>query len=791
MKIVRNVLIATPFIVAMALGGTYLWLRSKAPVLKGSLHLKGLQAEVEVYFDGHGIPHIYAASEADAYRVFGYLHAQDRLFQMELMRRAGLGCLAEVLGPELIGADRFFRTMGTHLKARSDGERYVHLPEGIQTAANAYIDGINAFLTQGNLPPEFAITSFTPEPFTPTDLYAVAAYMSYSFDFALRTDPLVHYIGTALGPGYLRHFSDTLLPQPSFQDNLQVATPGSDALEALLRRLPAPVLQGSNNWALAPTRSAGGRALLANDTHIKFTAPGAWYEAHIEYPGTSIYGNFLAGIPFALVGHTRVHGWGITMFENDDTDFYIEQWAAPDSSFTLMGDTLHPVQKRTETIRVKGKAPVQLTVYETRHGPVMNEFINTACPGPVAMQWTYLTLPNELLEAFHGMNYADGLPAFRESVKRIGAPGLNIVYADIAGDIARWSAAHLPIRPAALGGKHFADGSNPAHDWLGYHPWEDNPQVENPAEGFVYSANQHWHTTPTHHGYYAPDTRARRIVHFMEHNTGAAIDDMRRWVLDVYADAEHRTARELCDLLHTDAQGYTHFERACFDTLSAWDGHHHLHSTGPVVYYKFLYHLLHMTMADELGESLFTDFLNTHELLDAYPRLIADADSPWWDDVRTEEPESRADICRKAFAKCVDELETQLGTRIERWSWGEVHTITHEHALGSVPVLRDFFNIGPFTAPGGHETVNNASFRYNPHGTYKATFGPAMRILIDFADVENAWSVLPTGNSGNVMSPHYSDQAHMFLEGRFRKMMMNRTEIEASKNRLIFQPAGQ
>ncbi len=764
----------------------WIWLGTFSPYLNKSLEINGLKSTVNVYFDDYGIPHIYADNARDAYMAFGYIHAQDRLFQMELMRRAGKGRLSEILGPDLVEADRFFRTMGTNRKAAADVAHFDSLPDVVKTTTLAYIEGINAFIAEGKTPIEFVLLGERAAPFDVGDIYAISAYMAYTFAFALRTDPIMEQISSTLGAPYLSLFG--VNSDSASVDSLGLVGTRFKQPD-VIENLPLPTLQGSNNWAVAPKRSVAGSALLSNDTHIKFSAPGAWYEAHIEYPGLSLYGNFLGGIPFALVGHTRELGWGITMFENDDTDFFIERFANADSSLTICGDSTLPVTVHHERIKVKGQADVIIRIAETANGPVINEFLPIESEVPVSFCWTYTRVKNELLESFYGMNYADDIDGFRRNVARIAAPGLNIVYADVEGNIALWSAARLIVRAPNNGGKFYSRGFEPADAHRGYLPFERNPQVENPPAGYVFSANQRQPWGDPYPGYYAPSTRAIRIDSYLNSLSSIGTDDLRILLTDVVSASEAQVCKELTTLLSETRKDLNENEALILDTLKAWDGDHQLTDVAPTIYYKLLYHMLHMAMADELGEEVFDAFLSTHELLAAYPKLIANSDEPWWDDLSTPEiRENRADICRKAFGLTVSELYAAHGDDMKHWQWQYVHTIAHEHPLGKLAALKPWFNVGPFPAPGGHETVNNAGFKLNGKGKYESHFGPAMRIIIDFADVEGAVSVLPCGNSGNVKSPHYRDQAEMFVSGQFRNMLMNAGEIKTSKNHMIFKP---
>lgn len=781
----------------------WVYTQSHQPVLRGKLDISSLKAPVEVYFDEYGIPHIYAENAEDAYRAFGYVHAQDRLFQMDLMRRAGGGRLSEIIGPDMKEADMFFRTIGTNRKAKNDAAKFNELPEKVRTITLAYLEGINAFINTGNHPLEYKLLRVDPDSFTVEDVFSISGYMAYSFAYALRTDPLVQDISTNLGHEYLRSFdlavTTDLLPLDSarFDTLMSDSIMPPDQSLSLVRphfpdELPIPMLQGSNSWAMGPSRTLSGKVMLANDTHIKYSAPAVWYEAHIEYPGFGFYGNFIAGVPVALVGHSRNHAWGLTMFEDDDSDFFFERFSERDSSYTDYRDSLHaPVKKYTETLAIKGEADTSFTVYETVHGVLINDFLPVEQNRPVSMYWNYTSLDNQLLEAFYRMNRADNISEFQEGVEMITTVGLNITYGDASGKIGQWSASKLLMRPDSVDGKHFAEGYSANVNYKGYYDFKENPQITDPFSGYVYSANQFHDSTSgvAYPGYYAPNSRANRIEELLEFQTTATVESIQNMALDNVSTVEADAAHEITKVIRRSNEVLTDLEEEALEEIEVWLGSHDLEDTEPTIYYKTLYYVLKNTMEDELGEEKFQKLFKTHLLKRSYPALMVNDDSPWWDDLQTEGfTETRETIFIKSFKKAIMELNEELGGDIRAWNWEKVHFIEHPHPFSEISLLKQFFHVGPFPSPGGNETINNASFIFNGNGTYTAHYGPAMRIVIDFSDIENATSILPTGNSGNVMSPHYSDQAEMYVRGDFRKMKMNKAEIQNSNNLLMLLP---
>ena len=796
MKKFSNIIKVILIVLFLLVLGLWVFVASHQPKLRGTVKVTDLIKDVEVYYDSYGVPHIYASSSDDAYRAFGYVHASDRLFQMELMRRVGSGRLAEIFGPELKKTDMFFRTLGTNRKAKEDAAKFNELPPKTQKACIAYIAGVNDYIRNGKIPIEYKLLRISPDPYTIEDMYSVAAYMAYSFAYALRTDPLVEKLNTKLGYNYLKDL-DMAYPKDSlWQDRDSIAPDtnfeiGSDMAVVkgvpFLDQLPVPVLQGSNAWVLGPSRTLSGKVMLANDTHIKYSSPSVWFEAHIEFPGFSIYGNFMAGIPMALIGHSRNHAWGITMFEDDDSDFYKERFTTSDSSFTASDSSANPVTKLMETIAIKGQKDTTITVYKTVHGPIINDFLPVDFNDPISMYWNYAAIENNLIQAFHKMNASINIDDFKVGAEMVGSPGLNITYGDAAGNIATWSASKLVKRPEGEYGKLFLDGTTDASSYDGFYPFKSNPQSENPRIGYICSANQ-FHKPDTgkgYPGYYAPNSRYNRIEKRLANMSTATIDSMKNLSTEVYSKTHKELSIEIAQTIAASGQMLSDMEEEALNYMLSWNGQHRLGDVAPTIYYKVLFYTLRKAMMDETGEELFEAMLTTHLMQRSYIKLIYNNDSKWWDNVKTTgKVEKRDGIFAEAFKKSVAALSAELGEDLSQWRWELVHSTTHEHPMGKVDILKPFLDVGPFPSPGGVETVNNSGFTLNGDSEYKANFGPAMRIIIDFADVENAISVLPTGNSGNPLSDHYSDQAEMYIKGDFRKMMMNKKEIAANSSLL-------
>ena len=796
MKVLRNILLGLIFVLAAIAVGGYIYLQQTKPRYSGELKLAGLSSEVEVLFDTYGIPHIYADNEKDLYYALGYVHAQDRLFQMEMLRRVSGGKLAEILGPDLVDTDRFFRTLGFNQAAEESASTYFsNRAEPFQIMAQAYLDGVNAFMENGPTPPEFQLLGIPKEPFVPADLYRIASFMSFGFNAALRTDPLMSRIANQWGPAHLEDLAlntlpdNTMIPTYYARDSATISVVLNTAQMAL-SKVPIPLWEGSNSWVIAPEHTKSRKVIFANDTHIGFGQPAVWYEAHLECPGFSFYGNHLAGFPFALIGHNRFASWGLTIFPNDDMDFYREKPNPENPDEVMVNGKWEPLEKRQEIIRVKGQDDQILEVKISRHGPIINQVndqIEAAESDPISFWWSYFLFPRQILQATYQFSHGTNIDQYREAASQINGPGLNVMYGDRDGNIAWWGVGKLVKRRDSTNAKMILDGASGKDDPSGWYDFSENPQSENPPSGLVYSANNQPDSAfgIMHAGYYFAGNRGERISNLLMEKTDWDLEAMKQVVLDDRSVEYPVVAAKVLDLLKINDKPGT-----AANELYKWEGNHNLKSVGPTIYYKLVYHIWRLATQDELGEEDFSTFLTTMVMKRSLPYLIDNDQARWWDNVQTEgKKESRLEIITQAWDQTMLELNEQLGQDPSQWHWEKVHTLEHEHALGQQKPLDKIFNVGPFPIAGGEAVINKMYFPLDPQGNYKVKSGPAMRILLDFGDLDHSLSVLPTGQSGHFMSPHYQDQAELYHSGGFRNQLMDREEIESvSENRLLLSP---
>ena len=792
MRIFKRLLWVLVLILIFGTLSVWFYLKLQAPAYEGINNDLSLIEETEVYFDNYGIPHIYSQNMEDAYKTLGYVHAQDRLFQMDLTRRVGSGKLSEIFGQDLVETDRFFKTLGISRQAKKDLYLLLENKKSDQyKIIMAYLEGVNTFIEKGNWPVEYKLLGVEPEKFEPINMVEAAGYMAFSFAFTLRTEPLIDFIlktypdsAYIAGMNITHPEGQTIISNYKEKDTLLAEL--SLKIDALMEDLPLPILQGSNSWAIAPSKTKSNKVIFCNDTHIKFSQPQSWYESHIEYPGFSFYGNYLAGVPFALIGHNRKMAWGLTMFENDDADLYFEIIDEDNSKYKF-DNNWKDLKVFSEEIKIKGEESQTVTIRETQNGPIISDFLPVKVEHPISFWWTYTKFPNRLMEAFYLLNNAQNIQDAEKAASMIHAPGLNVNYGDASGNIAWWGCAKMVKRPEGMQAMAIHDGSDPAEQLTDFWEFSDNPHSVNPPQGYIYSCNNQPGMMPDstyYPGYYAPENRAKRLTELLDSNDEWDIEQVKSISTDVIAPVEREVNMSLCEKVDPSFLDTQQIE--ILKWMKNWNGSHEASNGEPVFYYRWLQLLMSKVYKDELGEDYFKMFASAHRIKRSYPIVFTDNGSPWWDNINTPEKETAADLCTQSFIEAIDVCNNDWGHDHNKWVWGDAHQLYFEHPLGKVEALSSTFNIGPIKAPGGNETLNNAGIDLiSTKKVNYAKFGPQMRIIIDFNDVDNSLSVAPTGQSGNFMSPHYSDQAQLFIEGKFRKQLMDKAEIVKGKSMLF------
>ena len=781
------------FLILAVLVFISVWLYSKTyhPDYSGELGLKNISEEVTVYFDDIGVPHINAKNQNDAYVALGYLHAQDRLWQMELVRRLAAGRLSEIFGEKLIRTDKFFSGLGIE-EASEKTIKNLDKSSDQYKLVDAYLKGVNQYINEGKTPLEYTLVGVEKENFTIKDMYNVFGYMAFSFAIAHKTDPLLTEVKEKLGENYFKELigaESENLTLIKNEINQEIKGDLANEMHNLFEGLPIAPFIGSNSWVIGADKTKNGKVIFANDPHISFSQPSVWYQAHIKTPNYELYGFHLALVPFPLLGHNKDYAYGLTMFENDDVDFYVEEENPENSNQYKTKNGFVDYKLVEKRIKIKDQKDSVYTIKFSKHGPVMNGIIDHLDDKrPIAMQWIYTKLDNEILDVAYEISHAKNLSDFKKGASKLHAPGLNMMYGDAKNNIAWFASGKLYKYRDSLYTKTYLNGASGKDEILGYLDFKDNPQAINPNSNYVYSANNQPDSIVgmLYPGYYLNEDRAKRIVTLLEPKNNWTKKDVAKMINDVTSLNAPTIASNL--IASINKTNLSASQKKSISILKDWKGNFEKQEVAPVIYNRFVYEFQKNTFGDELGKG-FQQFANTPFIEKVLPVQAKKEISIWWDDVSTKNKiETKEEIVTSSFVKAFEFLTNQLGENVDDWKWERVISVEYKHAVGEVPALRKYFNVGPFVTNGGDQVINNQIYNIDSTGVYKVKAGPSTRRIVDFSDVENSISIIPTGQSGRVFSEHYKDQAQKYLNGEFVKMKLNQTEIEKSSNILILKP---
>lgn len=799
LKVLLGVL-GTLALLCLALLFFFYYLITKSfPDVSGSVTVTGISADVRVFRDDYGVPHVFGSSDRDVYFTVGYLHAQDRLWQMELMRRAGQGRLAEILGEPALKIDRMFRTLGLWRHAQ---KTLPAVDERTRLSLEAYADGVNEFLQahKGELPIEFDLLNFEPEPWTIEHSLLISRLMAWELNYSRWVDVVLTQLVERLGATKASEIFPTW-PEGApliVPDELKGRNPGLAANQLLeadqeFRRLvgSAGLASGSNAWAISGSKSVTGKPILANDPHLMFSAPGRWYELHVQGPGLDVAGATIAGVPFVIIGRNRSVAWGVTNAMLDDEDFYAEEVdSVQHPTRYRFNNAWLTLETRVDTILVKDGPPVLLTVYQTHRGPVINRIEPSAQFSRLllSMRWVGHEVSNEVL-AFYLINRAGNWEEFLDGVRQFAVPAQNFIYADTAGNIGYHLGGRIPIRKTKTPTLMFP-GQTEEHDWRGFVPFEEMPRSFNPPEGFVASANNR--IISDSYPYYLsnlwePEWRIDRITEVLRSQPRFSVEEMERFQQDVFSPQ----ARELVPIIMQAYQGRQNESADVQATLSYfrnWNYEMNANDVATTLFQAYLVRMVKNTLEDEMGHQLLGLYDTLATLpLDAVTRLMKKGVSPWFDNVQTPQIETMDDEIRQSLTEALQDLKARYGGEIKEWRWGTVHQVEFPHVFSSNALLRPFFTVGPFPAGGSHSTVNKGDFPLSqPFINY---VGPSIRQIFDLSSYRNDRVVLPPGQSGQVFQKHYDDQILLWTHGGFRKRLFERTDIEQAGYDLLLLQA--
>jgi len=860
------VLLVVVVAAVMAAGGLLVWVGARAlPQTTGTLHVAGLGAPVTVYRDAAGVAQIVADSPDDLFFAQGYVHASERMWQMEVFRHIGSGRLAELFGKSQVDTDRFIRTLGWRQAAERD---LAAAPADVRRALDRYAAGVNAWIAgqQGKMPLAFVVAGlqsgaagglggYTPEPWEPVDSVVFGKVQAWSLGGNLDaeifrvlsdarlgnpalTDALAPTLGTD-GPVIVptgaagSYGAGSKLPPATVVGPATAVGPATDATQPAgasragatpaaafasvtsagatgLLRLGAIASGigalagfgtsdtafghpgvGSNDWVVAPSRSATGHALLANDPHLGIQMPSIWYMNGLRCRGVSaacpydVEGVSFPGVPAVILGHNARIAWGVTNVGPDVEDLFIETADPQNAANYLYKGASHPFTTRQETIRVAGGDPVTITVRETVHGPIVSDVNDDlkATGTLYALRWTGTAEPDGVLASFFRLDAAGSFDEFRAALSTYGAPSQNFVYADVAGNIGYQVPGRIPVRPKGDLGDRPVDGASGAHDWTGWIPFDDLPGYRNPPDGIIVTANNA--AVDSRYPYFIgrdwdPGWRATRIRQLLDEaakNGGVTREDLSRIQTDTRLLRADGVIPALLAARPTTADG-----RAVQDLLRSWDRRCDIDSRGCSAYEVTEWRLMRAVYDPWLGV-LAARYLGSDQSKVALRAFLADPKAVFWDDPNTPAVETLDGRLSGALDAAGSELRAALGDP-SRWAWGRLHRATfREQTLGESGIgpLEAYFDMGPYGAPGTSDAVNNitttlGAWYPDPKdpgakpGTlfdaFAASTIPSYRLAIDMGDLDGARIIQTTGQSGNPLDRHYGDLIDDWLAGR-------------------------
>lgn len=756
--------VAALALVALAAG---VWaVRRAFPQVQGPLVVEGLQQPVEVVRDRWGVPHVYARTEADLFFAQGYVHAQDRLWQMELQRRTASGRLSELFGERTLAADRFLRTLGLRQAAELE---WGILSEDTRRALRWYAAGVNAFLRQNRhrLPLEFLLLRTTFEPWTPANSLSFGKLLAYQLGGNWRTELLRAELLRKLGP------EGTAKLLPGELPDAPVIVPGP---EHTRRHSAAGVVVGSNNWVLSGRLTDTGKPYLANDPHLPASFPSMWYTMHLEGGRYRVAGFTFPGVPGVVIGHNHTIAWGMTNANPDVQDLFVERLRPGDPSRYLFRGRWLPVRVRVEEIRVRGRAAERWVVRSTHHGPILNGAVE-GLRQVVALRWTALS-PTTVAEGLLRVNRARNWREFRDALRFFHVPSQNFVYADREGNIGYQLPGRIPVRASGDGTVPVSGWTGQA-EWVGWVPYEELPSLFNPSQGWIATANNRIVPSgfPRQLGTeWSEGLRARRIVDVLTGWPRFTLEDLQTLQFDHVSLAARRVAPILARLQVADPG-----VQALQDELRGWDGRLSEGSRAAAVFEAFWVRAVEHLCRARLGEDLWKQYASRPFAMAAFLHLWDRPQDPWWG------PEGRDRAVAVILQRAVRELETRLGPDRTRWTWGALHRVTFAHALHSVPLLGRWLSVGPLPLPGDGWTVNQAAYSLlNP---FDVVVVASMRMVVDLNDFDRSVAVHTTGQSGLPGHPHRADLVQLWRTGQYHPLLWSHQAVERhARARLTLHP---
>ena len=802
--------IVTSLIILFIIGGYIFYnsLTESLPVYEGELHASSLKSEVKIYFDSLAVPYIFAEDDEDVAFTLGYLHARERMFSMDIVRRAGEGRLSEVFGAETVPFDRMFRTVGLSRTAEMIKEKMN--PDGLKLL-EAYSRGVNFYLEEkkNKYPVEFDVLGYQPEKWKPEHSIIVIRMMAWELNLGWWTDlaftKLVQKLGEEKVKEVLPDYPEnapTIIP-PEIKKFSMINNNFIETDKSFRKFIGMTGTHlGSNNWVVNSQMSASGEPIIANDPHLAYRAPGIWYAVVIKSPSWNAAGVTLPGVPGIVIGKNDNISWTLTSIMTDETDFYFETLDSSKTKYLLDG-SWNELEIIEDTIKVRDVGGIPIEIKSTHRGPIISgihpyNFVfnnDEATYPPISMRWLGNEFSDEM-DAFLQINKASNWNEFKSAVEKFNIPGQNFVYADSEGNIGYVFGGALPIRSTNTTTFLF-DGSDSKNDWKGFVPRSELPYLFNPTANYIATANNKvvkdfkYHIT----NLWEPSSRIEKITELLQTKSKHSVEDYMNYQSDIYSPYAKTIVPYILDAFK-DAEVKDKNLAQSLQLLREWNYEMDKYQQAPAIFLTFFDKLMKNIYLDEMGEDLF----NQYVFLANVPyrnilELLQKPSSPWYNDIKKNERKNRDDVIRQSFSEALDELEKTISKDVKDWQWGTLHTVTFKHLFSGVSGLLDnVINIGPYEISGDGTTIFNTEYAFSEsieeyplfrHDQFDCELGPSMRFVYDFAEPNMFYLILTTGQSGNIFSDYYNDQTKLFLSGKYMKIHTDEKSIINPSNSLL------
>ncbi len=778
----KKILKATAVILLIIIVGGFFYIRHTArkalPDYNATVELKGLKGEVEVFRDSHAIPTIYASCEKDLYTAVGYVTAQDRLWQMDLLRRVTTGRLSEIFGEDFVQTDLLMRSLRIPEKSAMVLEKTG--PEVVD-ALEAFARGVNYYIEQnrGKLPPEFSILGYSPEKWKPEHSVNLTGYMAWELNTGWSTKTILHKLGTELEEEKFKELVpdmdlQTSYVYPEFSSEGEVMESTLLEHSSKLRDIGAEIFTGSNNWAVSGEKSTTGKSLLANDMHLGLFAPGIWYQMHHVIDGElNVSGVVLPGQPFVIAGHNKEIAWGMTNVMLDDMDFYKETVHPSDPQQYKYMEQWKDMEVRDEVIKTGEGDSVVKKLKFTHRGPVISDLKNLD-DKVVSMKWTGNWYSNEVRSVYL-LNRASNWEEFRKAVKTFLSVSQNIIYADTEGNIGLQTAAGVPVRKQNR--PFIAPGEDDTYDWQGAVPFEELPYSYNPPEGFVASANNRM--VPDDYPYYISSWydlpfRYDRIKEMLTGKEKLSVEDFKNMLSDKKSKLAEKMVPGLLNELE-DTDRLSAAEESAAQMLARWDMVYSPESPEALIFEKFYNRFVENLLLEGMGKPLYNEFISDRVLVRNIVNLVwTNKESAWL----KGENNTFSETVTNTFSETVEALKANFGNDPELWAWGDVHKLTINHPMSESALIDRVFSLsrGPFFPGGSFHTVCPYSYDYtNP---FEINHGASQRHIYPAGNWDSSLVIIPTGTSGIPASRYYCSQSEDYVNNRFHRKYFNRKPVE-------------